>query len=292
MAEVRSLTVPSKINLILKITGKRPDHYHQLQTLFLPLAVPADRVELHWSGPGIRVCSSRPGLPEDLDNLGGRAAQLYAAAAGVAPEWMFRIEKNIPVAAGLGGGSADAAAVLRLLNEHYRILPAAVLTALALQLGADVPFFLTPRPAWAGGIGEELTWLPAELPAVPLLLINPCFPVSSAWAYRHFEPERIGKLPGFHADLLLEAWRAADWEAFGKLLHNDLGLALYEKFPLLEMLRRRLFQLGACGVQISGSGPTMFAVCRDAGSREVLAEALQQEFSDLRCFTAEPYRHF
>ena len=109
----------SKLNLFLKVTARRPDGYHELETLFLPLPYPADVITVDYDGaPGIRVTSSLPGLPENLENLAGRAALAYAEAAGILPSWTIHIEKVIPVAAGMGGGSSDAGAGLR---RHCRV---------------------------------------------------------------------------------------------------------------------------------------------------------------------------
>ena len=124
----------SKINLYLKVTARRPDGYHELETVFLPLDAPADQIEVDWEDePGIRVVSSLPGLPENLDNLAGRAAAAYARAAGLTPSWRFHIVKQVPVAAGMGGGSSNAEAVLRLLQRRFGALSEPVLAEAALQ---------------------------------------------------------------------------------------------------------------------------------------------------------------
>ena len=164
----------SKLNLYLKVTARRPDRYHDLETLFLPLTSPADRIVIDFdAAPGIRVSSSLAGLPENLENLAGRAALAYADASGVRPTWAIHIEKRIPVTAGMGGGSSDAGTVLSLLAAHYGRVAPDDLAALALTLGADVPFFLRPRAATATGVGDQITPIDGILTMPLLLVVNP-----------------------------------------------------------------------------------------------------------------------
>ena len=269
----------SKLNLYLKVVARRPDRYHEIETLFLPLPEPADRISIDLEGaPGIRVVSTLPELPENLENLAGRAALAYADLAGVEPRWSIRIEKRIPVAAGMGGGSSDAGTVLVLLNRHFRKLPEEKLTALALTLGADVPFFLRPRPAIATGVGEALRVLDGEWAPPPLLVINPRFPVSAKWAYTHLDPARIGREDSGRLERLLAGLRTGDAAMVAENLHNDLAPALYRKFPLLGEWRQFMLRNGALHVEITGSGPTLYAVCATAGERRRPGEALRRRF--------------
>lgn len=160
-----ALSIPSrsKINLYLKVLKRRPDRYHELETLFLPLDTPADRVTLDFvDTPGIRVCSSLAGLPENLENLAGRAALAYADMAGIAPAWSIRIEKEIPVAAGMGGGSSNAAAVLRLLNRHYGKLSSEELADLRSHSGRMCRFSCTGAPPQQPASGRCFTIRPGS----------------------------------------------------------------------------------------------------------------------------------
>lgn len=270
----------SKLNLYLKVTARRPDRYHELATLFLPLGCPADRITIDFDAePGIRVKSSLPGLPENLENLAGRAALAFADAAGLRPAWSIRLEKEIPVAAGMGGGSADAGTVLAMLAVHYGGVSKTELAALALTLGADVPFFLAPRAAVATGVGDRIAPIEGRLSIPPLLVVNPHFPVSAKWAYTNLDRARIGDDPERRLPRLIEALRGGDAEAAASLLYNDLAFALYEKFPLLRQLRDLMNANGALNSQITGSGPTMFAVCRTIDDRTRLAARLRETFS-------------
>jgi len=263
-----------KINLYLKVTGQRPDGYHTLSTLFLPLDVPADNLVLQEGQPGIRCVVDGGEIP---DNLVTRAARYYADAAKLASAWDFLLEKKIPMAAGLGGGSSDAAGALKLLNEKYRCFSGEELASMAIRLGADVPFFLKHDPAWASGIGEELRYFKTEL-TPPVVIVNPLFPVSARWAYCHLAPENTGPADPRQCTDLENALRSGDWEKMAENLRNDLGIALYRKFPLLRLLRDTMISGGALNAEISGSGSSLFAVCRDGKACAELRKMLHETF--------------
>lgn len=273
----------AKTNLFLKVTGKREDGYHLLKTLFIPLAGVADELTLQDGEAGIRCTSAEVAFP---DNLVCRAAQLYADTAGITPAWDFELKKNIPVAAGLGGGSSDAAGALRLLNDRYGCFSADELSGMALKLGADVPFFLDPRPAWAEGIGEDFRYLPSLKNLPPILVVNPRFPVSAKWAYTHLSPETIGPADAGSAARMEKALYAGDWPGIAREVRNDLAFALYRKFPVLTVLRDFMLAHGALGAEVSGSGSSLFAIAQDQGGCRKLGEALRAEFGDtaLRIF--------
>ncbi len=271
----------SKLNLYLKVVALRPDHYHELNTLFLPLARPADEIVIDYNAnSGIHVSCSQAQLPKDLDNLAGRAALAYADATGITPSWLIRIEKRIPIAAGMGGGSSNAGTVLRMLNEHFDLVSPRDLVQLALTLGADVPFFLHPGVAIGSGIGEKLRRVDGMISPPPLLLVNPRFPVSAKWAYMHLNPAQMGVDDEKKLARLIEGLRVGDPQLVAENLHNDLSFALYEKFPLLRMLRKLMLESGALGVEITGSGPTLFAVCESFESRHRVVTELRTQFSE------------
>lgn len=248
-----------KINLRLKVTSRRPDGMHELSTLFLPLDFPGDTLELR-DAPQLTL--TVPEFPELAaeGNLVYKAAKLFAETCGIAPQWHFILHKTAPIAAGLGGGSADAAAALRLLNARYEAFDTPNLAKLALALGADVPFFLTRQPAWATGVGEVLEMVPYPENLPEILIVYPGFPVSAKWAYTHLTPELISpEQAGIKADFTAAFAEpsSADWQA---LCRNDLAVALWKKFPLLTMLREELTSAGAAAVQVSGSGSSLFAL--------------------------------
>lgn len=265
-----------KINLRLKVTGKRPDKLHTLSSCFLFLEHPGDTLEFsHCAGPGIFF--DCPGFPElcGEKNLVYRAAALYAEKAGLAPAWKIVLHKHVPLAAGLGGGSAGAGGILSLLNSIYHSFTPEELNAVAFSLGADVPFFLHRRAAWVTGAGEFFEEIP-ELPPIPeILIVNPGFPVSAKWAYTRMAEEL--KTPDdakFKEEFI--SGKISSWSDFCR---NDLAPALYEKFPLLVMMRSCLEELGALAVQVSGSGSSLFALFeKDVPEK---AAAFRRKFSNL-----------
>lgn len=272
-----SLQTPGKINLFLEIKGKRPDSWHELLTLFYPVGTLSDRVELRFGGEGIRIECPTPGVPANEDNLMAKAAKAFYAAAGEpCPGLEIKLEKHIPVAGGMGGGSSDAGAVLNLLQRHSGIsLSPEKLAEAALSVGSDVPFFLDPVPSVGRGRGELLQ--KAALPdRLPLLLIPGVFPISAAWAYRHWlDVPRSGR---YDLDALLRALSSGDYVGAGGLLCNDLQGAAVRKFPLLARFCELLRESGGAPL-MSGSGSTMFALYPGFAERDRTFESLKNEIS-------------
>jgi len=276
------MNTPSKINLFLKVTGRCENSYHSINTLFMPLANPADEINIDFErATGISIICDTPEIPCDEHNLCHKAAGKYAESCGITPNWEITIVKNIPVAAGMGGGSSDAAAVLRILNERYNKLDKNELAAIALRCGADVPFFLSPRPAFAKGIGDILKYPELDFPEIPLLLINPGFPISAAWAYKNLSPDNIGEVPAGYEQKLSDALQKADLKKLSRLIHNDLATACYEKFPILRILKTELLTSGAAAAEITGSGPTLFALCESFEKRDELASSFKRNYPQM-----------
>ena len=277
MMKTYSRQTPGKINLFLEIKGKRPDSWHEILTLFYPVTALSDRVELSFGGEGIRIECPVSGVPLNEDNLMAKAANAFYAAAGrPCPGMTIHLEKNLPVAGGMGGGSSDAGAVLDLLQRHSGIeLSPEKLAAAALSAGSDVPFFLNPVPSVGRGRGEILqeTALPENL---PLLLIPGVFPISAAWGYRHWQDvPRSGR---YELDALLKALAAGDYAAAGGLLCNDLEGAAVRKFPLLARFFGLLRESGGAPL-MSGSGSTVFALYPGFSERDRAFENLKNEIS-------------
>ncbi len=280
MSFVEAISSSCKINLRLKVTRKRCDGYHELDTIFLPLPFPADDIVIReQEDAGVSFSSPEfPDCPAE-NNLAVKAALSYAFAAGISPRWHIELKKTVPVAAGLGGGSADAAAVLRLLDRRYRALPEEKLAEIALELGADVPFFLKDRPMRARGIGEKLEEfvLPENMPEI--LIVFPGFPISARWAYQALAQENIFPDDGVTAEDYRTAFahpERADWEY---LVRNDLAFAVWEKFPLAGIIRDALMKSGAWCVQISGSGSSLFALFPDTETASAAAAGLRKSKS-------------
>lgn len=276
----RTFLAPAKINLCLHVLGRRPDGYHELAMIMQRLSL-YDRIEMTLSSePGVRVACSGVDLPPGGENIAGRAARRLLERAGDGRGVDITIDKNIPVAAGLGGGSSDAAAVLTGLNEMLGLgLDRGALMAEGVRLGADVPFFIYGRTAWATGIGEVLE--PFEVPpSVWYVLVNPGVAVSTAWVYGNLEltPQKgMAKMPRFpstRGELV-------------RLLHNDLERVTVARYPLLAQIKERLLSLGAEGSLMSGSGPTVFGVFSREENARRAAAAFSGE-SGWRAFVVQP----
>lgn len=270
-----TLRAPGKVNLGLRILGRRPDGYHRLESLFLPLDL-ADTVRLalrRSPGVGLTLSGECAGVPADGRNLAFRAAQAFLAGAAHPGGVEIELDKRLPAPGGLGGGSSDAGAVLRGLAE---LLPGAVapghLRSLALGLGADVPFFLAPQPALVTGIGEEVLPVDGLAPRV-LLLAHPGAALATAAVYAEYDagaasltPSDAG--PSIRALLALreEAGRAraGPFEtSLRALAGNDLEPAASRLCPAVSELRKEIEATGALAVSLSGSGPTVFGVFPD-----------------------------
>jgi len=260
---------PAKVNLYLKVLGRRPDGYHELVTVMQPLTL-ADELEVEPAGRGLQVECRGAELPEGPDNLVWRAALAFFAAVGIEPKARLRLKKRIPVAAGLGGGSSDAAGTLAALNALWgEPLGRRELTELAAALGADVPFFLSPRPQVGRGLGHELA--PLDLPPYWYVLLNPGFPVSTAWVYRNLDLEALGREGAPYRDSW-EGERPESWVA------NDLATVTLKAHPELTLWLRRLRELGARVAGMSGSGPTLFGLFGDREGAWAAAQELRSPF--------------
>jgi 4-diphosphocytidyl-2-C-methyl-D-erythritol kinase len=274
---------PAKINLGLRILERRTDGYHELESLFAPLDL-GDEIEVVVSeAPAldvtIEVDGANEGVPADATNLAFRAAIRFAESAGLRDRIRLRVVKRIPTGAGLGGGSSDAGAVLRALHELFPgALDRSVLSELALGLGADVPFFLDPRPSIVRGIGERIEPLKG-VPAMAILLANPGIPLATADVYAAFDavqPALTEPAPERTIPPLSGAMRPG-WdfvEAAGLDLENDLEPIAVRLCPPIARLRERVRAAGARAAGMSGSGPTVFGLFDSTSAAEVaLAQA-------------------
>lgn len=270
-----------KVNLLLNILGRRPDGYHNLETLFLPVPL-HDRLSFERLGAGVELSCSRADLPVDGTNLVHRAATAFLREAGILEGVRIHLEKHIPMAAGLGGGSGNAAQTLVGLNELFgRPLDFGTLDRLAAGLGSDVNFFLQERPALAVGRGEQVTPLePFQvLSGRSLFLHHPGFGISTAWAY-----QQLGRFPevlngrGGRAAELAGMLQAGDLPGAMAGLYNSLEAPALEKYPVLLLIQEFLKAHGALGTLMSGSGSTTFAIFPDRASGEAAIGAFEGEF--------------
>jgi 4-diphosphocytidyl-2-C-methyl-D-erythritol kinase len=271
-----------KVNLLLNILGKRADGFHELETVMHPVPL-CDRLDFDRAGAGIQLSCSDPSLPVNSNNLVVQAAGLFAEAAGLGPGDGVRIhlQKNIPVAAGLGGGSGNAAVTLLALNELFgHPLPAARLEELAAALGSDIPFFLQAGPALATGRGEIIQPL-ADFPAmrgVCFVLVHPGFGISTPWAYQqlaHF-PAAVHGTPGRARRLV--ALLQTSLEAAAAEFYNSLEAPALRKYPLLELFQEFFRENGAPATLMSGSGSATFALTPAREAAETMLEKFKGKF--------------
>jgi 4-diphosphocytidyl-2-C-methyl-D-erythritol kinase len=272
---------PCKVNLLLNILGRRPDGFHELETVLHPVRV-FDRLRFARAGQGIQLSCSAPGLPTDARNLVCRAAALFLETAKIKDGVRVELEKNIPLAAGLGGGSGNAATTLLGLNELFDApLTPEQLQVLAASLGSDVPFFLQDQPALATGRGERILPL-GPFPALrgaAFVLIHPGFGIPTAWAYQQLArfPHALNGRPG-RAQCLISLLQGADLRAAGAEFYNSLEEPALEKYPLLALFQEFLRANGAAAMLMSGSGSTTFAVVHGLDAASALAEKFRAEF--------------
>ena len=272
-----SLTVqsPCKINLILNVLPRRSDGFHELESLFLPVPL-HDEITIEKSSKGIELNCSHPALSTGPDNLVHRAASAFFTELGEGGA-RIQLQKNLPLAAGIGAGSANAAHTLRGLNELYDTpLSAKSLHDLAKQLGSDVPFFLQDECALATGRGEEIEPVAPldSLHGKGLLLVHPGFGVSTPWAYQALAAKpKLYCQPGQSA-VPIERLRSGDWQA----LQNNLEPGVFGKYTVLPVIKKFLSDNGALGALMCGSGSTMFAIAEDRPAAESLRAKYHAHF--------------
>lgn len=260
---------PAKVNLSLRIFAPDDTGYHPLDTLFCAIDL-CDIITFADGEPGIALSVTGADVGSTERNLAWRAANEFYLATGLAPQLQIRLVKKIPAGAGLGGGSSDAAAVLRALNErHGGVLPDADMFAIAARLGSDVPFFLCKSAfAHATGRGELIEELPA-LPPAPMIVIAPAMSIPTVDAYRWLDEARAFSQPA------AEAWSApADWGDVAKCATNDFEPVLFSRYPALAGYRNALLETGAATALLSGSGSALFAVYASESERDGAVQRL------------------
>ena len=280
MATQAQLTVfsPAKINVYLRILGKRPDGYHDLETVMLPLDF-GDEIILQLQPKVITLDCDDPRLPTDDSNLAISAARLFAKRCGEQRGAKILLRKRTPLAAGLGGGSSNAAAVLKGLNELWGAdLSERTLHELAAGMGSDINFFLTSGAALCHGRGEHVEAIPCKLSAA-ILLVNPGFGISTKWAYESWAKaaSTLTAKPT-EVSLLLRALAEDDLARVSTLLFNSLEAPSVTKFPVLRLLKSAMHAGGATGALMSGSGATVFGLFADAGQAKRSAEKIREQF--------------
>ena len=263
---------PAKINLGLRVLRKRPDGFHDIETVFIRIPW-ADILRVETANT-LRFSCSDPALRSDETNLVVRAARLLGESLGIETRASIHLDKHLPTGAGLGGGSSDAATTLVLLNKLWRA-DATDLTSLGARLGSDVPFFLGPEAAYGTGRGEMLETLvnpetrETYRPPFPLVIAVPAVAVSTALAYSLVKPNPASR-PDLRAIVLsndLDRWR--------RELTNDFEEPICARFPAIAAVRNALSDSGAEYVAMSGSGSAVFAFFEDDATATAAAEAMR-----------------
>ncbi len=263
----------AKVNLGLSVLSRRPDGFHDIDTLFQSIDL-ADTLLIERSDSGMRLSASGLAVPLDESNLVWRAAEAVRRETGC-PSVTVDIRKRIPVAAGLGGGSADAAGTLLGLRRLFELpLTDDDLKRLALGIGSDVPFMLRGGTARGRGRGEDLDWW-ADLTGFALVLVTPPVPVSAGEAYASVRIGLTGE--GHFTKLNCSAIQEGDMHALIGALRNDLEPGVVSCCPGVAAARFALQRAGALAVQMSGSGPTVFGLAESREDAEVLAGAVRME---------------
>jgi 4-diphosphocytidyl-2-C-methyl-D-erythritol kinase len=291
-----TLRAPAKINLLLEILGNRPDGFHELVMILQSIAL-ADELTVRANGrEKIRLTCSDATLPNDASNLAYRAAQLmaeqfpaaYAQFGGVD----IALTKNIPMAAGLAGGSADAAAVLVGLDLLWQLgLTRPELEDLAAQLGSDIPFCVGGGTAIATGRGEKLAPLPTVDGLWLVLAKHRSINVSTPWAYQTYQqqfgdhylndhPSQQARRQEIHASPLVQAINHHNLEQVAQGLHNDLEKVVLPHHVPVAALRQVLAQAGGLGTMMSGSGPTVFTLCQDSAAADQVMAIATEAFNN------------
>ncbi|MEP7164777.1 MAG: 4-(cytidine 5'-diphospho)-2-C-methyl-D-erythritol kinase [Ferruginibacter sp.] len=245
-----------KINIGLRVVNKRSDGYHDIETIFFPLALkdavevieePATIKEVSYTQTGLKIPGS------DQDNLCIKAYQLLKKDLPKLPNVKLHLHKIIPTGAGLGGGSADASFVLKLLNEKFKLdLSVEQLLAYALQLGSDCPFFIINKPCYATGRGEMLEEIPLNLSAYKILLLNPCIHINTGWAFSNINIEpKEGNLKEL-CRLPVTSWQ--------ENIFNDFEKPVFEAHPEIAKIKNTLINAGALYASMSGSGSTLYGI--------------------------------
>jgi len=267
MPHAKSVKIKShaKINLALRITSRRPDGYHNLSTLFQEIGL-HDTLEFR-PAETFDFFTNYPELAVNADNLCTRAYRRMEQIAPHSQPWRITLEKNIPIGAGLGGGSSNAASVLKFLNQAWRInLSEANLERLARAIGSDVPFYIHGKTQIASGVGEILE--PLTLPEeFVILLVLPDINISTAWAYQQFNPRNAK--PAYRVDEILRNGRIC-WEVF----ENQFEEIVFPVYQRLARLKEQIRQTAALYVGLSGSGAALFGIFRNRKAAREVARQL------------------
>ena len=280
-----SLKALAKINLGLDVTGKREDGYHDVRMIMQSIHL-YDRVEIKKTrSPKIRVEVNLYYLPVDENNLVYKAAAIMKERYGIKEGVRITLQKFIPVAAGLGGGSSDAAAVLVGMNRMFKLgLKQEELMKVGAQIGADVPFCVMRGTALAEGIGEKLTALP-PMPKCPVLIAKPGVSVSTAEVYQNLKLYDGMKHPDI--DGMIEAIQSKDLNGIAAKMENILETVTIPRYPVIKEIKKIMLDNGSLNAMMSGSGPSVFGLFREEKDIQAAYEALKASELVKNLYTSE-----
>jgi len=284
MSTALLLRSPGKINFGLDIIRRRPDGFHELESIMVPLDVCDEmEFELRNAAHGLTMECDAPGLPTDSSNLVIRAAELLRRYASVTAGAHIRLRKRVPIAAGMGGGSGNGAVALTGLNQLWKLgLSREQLHPLAATLGSDCALFLDPKPSFCHGRGELVEPLTdAEIRtmrAAHFVLINPGFGISTKWAYAEVRPFLTGRSGAIK--VVRAALAGGDLPGAARAMVNTLEGPALRKFPMLELLKESLSRNGCVASMMSGSGATVFGVATERASAERALATARAEFGE------------
>lgn len=262
-----SLKAPAKINLFLEILGKRDDGYHEIETVMQEIDL-VDNLQFEEIREGVKLKCNNKNIPSDENNLVCKAANLIVNECGIKKGVLISLEKNIPVGAGLGGGSSDAATTLKALNSLWKIgLSDVDLMEFAARLGSDIPFFIKGKTALCRGRGENIT--PIEVKSeMNYLIIFPHINISTTTIYRNLKIDLTKKRKD--VSFFLNALKYSKVADISKLLFNRLEEVIFATYPDLLRVKSSLEHFDFCGLSVSGSGSAFFGLCNDRRQAEAI----------------------
>ena len=271
-----TIAAPAKINLSLDITGKLENGYHALDTIMQTISI-EDKITLAKTGRQISVLCDHPQVPQGNGNICHKAAEAFFEKTALEGGVIITIDKNIPVAAGLAGGSSDAAAVIKGLNLLYGTgLTQREMCEIGLKCGADVPYCIVAGTCRAKGIGEKLTKLPS-FAGVYIVLVVPDFFVSTAWAYKNYDLNKTDEKP--RTEELISYIRGRDIKNTAERMANVLESITAKKHPEIQEIKNDIKKSGACGSAMSGSGPSVFGLFENAEEARIPFSVIRENYN-------------
>ena len=264
----------AKINIGLDVLRRRPDGYHEVKMIMQTVDICDDLVLERTSGPGIQLKTDNVQLPTNRDNLICRAAELLMEEKNIAEGVKITLTKRIPIAAGMAGGSSDAAATMRGLNALFDMgYSEKDLQRLGVKLGADIPYCIVGGTMLSEGIGEILTPLPAP-PKAHLVVAKPDINVSTAFVYGNLHVERLKDHPDI--DGMAKALSQGDLQGVCERMGNVLETVTVKEYPVIDQIKNLMREMGAANALMSGSGPTVFGIFTDSKQAQAAAAAMEE----------------